>query len=557
MKIVECVPNFSEGRDEKVIQAIAASITAIDGVRLLDVDPGEATNRTVMTFIGEPGQVAEAAFAAICTAAQLIDMREHRGAHARQGATDVCPFIPVAEVTMDECVDLARKLGARVGEDLGIPVYLYESAATKLERRSLQNVRAGEYEGLAAKLLTTEGAPDFGPTKFNPTAGATTIGARKFLIAYNVNLNTRDPRVAKAIAWRIRDSEGPIRNAEHKLLRDSSGKLVREVGLFEHCKATGWYIEEYGCAQVTMNLTDWEVTPIHEVFDACCRLAGEQGARVTGSEVVGLVPRGALTAAGSHYLKKQGLSPGASAKELVRVAARTMGLDEVAPFDPAKKIVEEALFDPEALVELSLSEFTERTASGTAVPGGGSVAAVSGALSASLLAMVANLAAESRKTPDKEKPELGRLAERSQALRDWMLAAVDRDSRAYDSVMAAYRLPKKTDDEKELRAQRIGEANSHAAAVPFSVLERTIELLEICGHLLDAGLESSLSDAGVAALEAASAADGASYNVLINLPGIDDEDEAKLLRSRATELCERAHRLSNDIRSVVFGRLKV
>ncbi len=557
MKIVECVPNFSEGRDRSIIDAIASSISNVDGVRLLDVDPGEATNRTVVTFIGEPDKVVEAAFAAIETASRLIDMGEHHGAHARQGATDVCPFIPVTGVTMDECVELARKLGARVGEELGIPVYLYEAAATRPERRSLQNVRTGEYEGLEEKLSTPEGAPDFGPATFNARSGATTIGARKFLIAYNVNLNTRDPRIAKAIAWRIRDSEGPIRGPDHKLVRNESGKLVKEIGLFEHCKATGWYIEEYGCAQVTMNLTDWEETSIHEVFDACCRLAEEQGARVTGSEIVGLVPRGALTAAGAHYLRKQGLSPGASARELVRVAVRSLGLDELTPFDPEKKIVEQALFDPDALVELPLSMFTELAASGTPVPGGGSVAAVSGALSASLLAMVANLAAESRKTPDDQKPELGRLAERSQALRDWMLSAVDLDSKAYDSVVAAIRLPKKTSEEKETRAQRLADANQHAAAVPLSVLEKTIELLEISGHLLDAGLESSLSDAGVAALEAAAAADGACYNVLINLPGIADTDTTRHFRSRASELCERAHRLSKDIRSVVFGRLKV
>lgn len=556
MKIVECVPNFSEGRDLSVIEAITDSIRRVEGVRLLDVDPGAATNRTVVTFIGEPEPVVEAAFAAIETASKLIDMRGHQGAHARQGATDVCPLVPVREITMDECVELARLLASRVGEELGIPVYLYESAARRPERRSLQQVRAGEYEGLAAKLATPEGEPDFGPRELNARAGATAIGARKFLIAYNVNLNTRDAKTAKAIAWRIRDSEGPIRGPDRKLLRDGEGKLIKKVGLFQHCKATGWYIAEYDRAQVTMNLTDWEITPIHEVFDACRHLADELGARVTGSELVGLVPRDALLAAGAYYRRRLGLSPGAPARELIELAVRTLGLDDVAPFEPAEKIVEAALDDPEALVELELSRFTEQTSAGTPVPGGGSVSAVSGAMSASLLAMVANLAAESRKIDDQLKPELGRLASQAQSLREWMLEAVDDDSRAYDGVIAALRMPKRTDEDQAARAEALARANARAAAVPFSVLERTIDLLELTRLLIDTCLEASLSDAGVAALQAAAAADGACYNVLINLEGLDDPDEASRMRSRALELCDRVQRLAGDIRSIVRGRLQ-
>jgi glutamate formiminotransferase/formiminotetrahydrofolate cyclodeaminase len=555
MQIVECVPNFSEGRDRGVIDAIAGSIARVAGVRLLDVDPGEATNRTVMTFVGPPAAVSEAAFAAIEAAARLIDMRSHTGAHARQGATDVCPFVPVAEVGMDECVALARELGARVGGELGIPVYLYEQAATRPERRSLQVVRAGEYEGLAEKLATPEGAPDFGPAAFNARSGATAVGARKFLIAYNINLNTRDVRIARAIAWRIRDSEGPIRGPDRTLVRDEAGTLVKAPGRFEHCKATGWTIEEYGCAQVTMNLTDWEVTPIHAVFDACCELAEEQGARVTGSEIVGLVPRGPLLAAGAHYLRRQGLSPGAPAGEVIRVAVRSLGLSDVAPFDPARKVIEDVLIDPGALVERRLSSFTEATSAGTPVPGGGSAAAVSGALSASLVAMVANLAAESRKTPAGRRARLGRVAERAQVLREWMLAAVDQDSRAYDEVVKAGRMPRKSDADKDARSEALARATAHAARVPFTVLERTVELLEMSRQLIDDGLESSLSDAGVAALEAAAAAEGAHYNVLVNLPGFADQVEADDLELRAGALLGSAHHLANEVRSIVLERL--
>lgn len=554
MKIVECVPNFSEGRDRAVIDAIAASIEQVEQVRLLDVDPGEATNRTVVTFVGPPEGVLEAAFAAIAKASELIDMRTHSGAHARQGATDVCPFVPVSDVTMEECVQLARRLGQRVGEELAIPVYLYEEAATRPQRRALQDVRAGEYEGLADKLAIEEGAPDFGPVELNTKAGATAIGARKFLIAYNVNLNTANTKLAKAIAWRIRDTEGPVRTPEGKLLRDDQGKLIRRKGEFDHCKATGWFIEEYGRAQVTMNLTDWEATPIQEVFDACCRLSEELGVRVTGSEIVGLVPRGALTAAGAHYLRRQNASVGAPDSTLIELARLSLGLDEIVPFDPATKIVEETLRDPEALVERAVRSFADETSASTPVPGGGSVAALSAGLSGSLLAMVGNLSATA-KGFESRRDEMGELAGRAQGHKKEMLAAVDLDSQAYDAVVRAMRLPRKTDDDKKARAAAIASANATAAAVPMSVLERTIDLLELARHLTDEGMGSSLSDAGVAAAEAAAAADGACYNVLINLPGLGDEAKAVQLRERALDLNERAHRLAGDIRSVVLGRL--
>lgn len=554
MRIVECVPNFSEGRDHQIIDAIATTIESVEGVRLLDVDPGAATNRTVMTFVGSPADVAEAAFLAISRAAELIDMRQHSGAHARQGATDVCPFVPVSGVTMDDCITLARELGQRVGDELAIPVYLYEAAATSEHRRSLQNVRAGEYEGLAQKLKTPEGAPDFGPTAFNERAGATAIGARKFLIAYNVNLNMTNTKIAKAIAWRIRDTEGPTRLPNGKLLRGDDGKLLRTVGKFKNCKATGWSIEEYGRSQVTMNLTDWEVTPIHEVFDECCRLADELGARVTGSEIVGLVPRASLVAAGEHYLEKQRLSPGAPTSEVINVAIKSLGLDDLQPFEPSKKIVEETLENPEALAKQPLTEFADMTSAATPVPGGGSVAALSGALSASLLAMVGNLSVVARGF-DEKRGEMGKAARKARALKELLTAAIDDDSQAYDAVVRAMRMPRATEEEKSARAAAIAAANETAAAVPMSVLEKTIDLLDLASHLVDAGMESSLSDAGVAAAEAAAAADGACYNVLINLPGLEDEAQVEALRQRATELNQRAHRLAGDIRSVVLGRL--
>lgn len=554
MHIVECVPNFSEGRDQRVIDAIAQSIREVEGVRLLDIDPGAATNRTVMTFVGEPGPVSEAAFRAIRSAAELIDMRKHRGAHPRQGATDVCPFVPVSGLTLDDCAALARALGERVGRELGLSVYLYEHAASRPERRSLQHVRAGEYEGLAQKLATPEGAPDYGPSELNARAGATAIGARKFLIAYNVDLNTRDARLAKAIAWRIRDTEGPVYQPGGGLLRDEAGKLVKRVGLFTSCKATGWVIEEYGCAQVTMNLTDWEVTPIHAVFDACCRLADELGVRVTGSEIVGLVPRAALAAAGAHYLARQGASPGAPTAELVEVAIRSLGLDDVAPFEPAKKIVEEALRDASALAEQPLARFADLVSAGTPAPGGGSVAAAMAALAASLEAMVANLTVGA-KGHEAKRGDMVEAARQVQALKEGLLRAVDLDARSYQGVLAAARLPKKTEEEKAARAAALARANAEAAAVPMTVLEQTIPLLEVARHLLDSGLPASQCDVGVAAAAADAAATGACYNVLYNLQGLADPERAADIRRAALDLVQQARRLADDIRNVSLGRL--
>jgi glutamate formiminotransferase/formiminotetrahydrofolate cyclodeaminase len=554
MKIVECVPNFSEGRDRRVIDAIAQAIREVDGVRLLDVDPGAATNRTVMTFVGEPEPVCEAAFRAIRAAADLIDMRRHSGAHPRQGATDVCPFVPVSGLTLDDCASLARAVGERVGRELGISVYLYEHAASRPERRSLQNVRAGEYEGLAQKLATPEGAPDYGPRELNARAGATAIGARKFLIAYNVDLDTRDLRLAKAIAWRIRDSEGPVLQPGGAMLRDETGKLVKRLGQFTNCKATGWVIEEYGCAQVTMNLTDWEVTPIHAVFDACCRIASELGVRVTGSEIVGLVPRAALSAAGAHYLARQGASPGAPTSDLVAAAIRSLGLCDVAPFDPAKKIVEEALRDTSALAEQPLARFADLVSAGTPAPGGGSVAAAAAALAASLAAMVSNLTAAA-KGHEAKRRDMVEAARSAQALKEGLLQAVDLDARSYRGVLAAMRLPKKTDEEKAARAGALARANAEAAAVPMSVLERTIPILELARHLLDAGLPASLCDVAVASAAADAAAAGACYNVLYNLQGLGDPDRAAELRRSALDLVQQARRLADDIRSVSLGRL--
>ncbi len=460
MKLVECVPNFSEGRDRKVIDAIAAAMVSVEGVTLLDVDPGAATNRTVYTMVGPPDAVAEAAFRAISTGLGLIDMTKHSGEHPRQGACDVCPFVPVAGMTMDECVELANRVGRRVGEELGAPVYLYEHAATRPERRNLAQIREGEYEALADKLGTDEWAPDFGPNEFVAKAGAIQVGARDFLIAYNININSRNPRIAKDIALEIRD-RGRFLREDGKKIRGPDGKFLRKPGLFQHCKATGWYIEEYRCAQVTMNLTNYHVTPVHEVFDAVCRLADERGVRVTGSELVGLMPRDAILQAGVHYLKKQGASAGVPEAEVVETAIRSMGLQELTPFDPDKKVIEYVSRPSTPLMDLGAREFVDILSSDAPAPGGGSVAALAGAMSAGLSSMVAALTWGKKGHTDKNAV-MDEVGTKGQALKDWFSLAVDRDTDAFNLVMEAFGLPKKTDEDKAARAAAILEANKGA-----------------------------------------------------------------------------------------------
>ena len=537
MKLVECVPNFSEGRDRKVIDAITAAMAAVEGVTVLDVDPGAATNRTVYTMVGPPDAVAEAAFQAISTGLGLIDMTKHSGAHPRQGACDVCPFVPVSDMTMDECVELANRVGRRVGEELGAPVYLYEHAATRPERRNLAQIREGEYEALSDKLGTDEWAPDYGPNVFVPKAGAIQIGVRDFLIAYNINLNTRNPKIAKDIALEIRE-KGRFLRKNGKKVRGPDRKFLKKEGLFQHCKATGWYIEEYGCAQVTMNLTNYHVTPPHEVFDAVCRLADERGVRVTGSELVGLMPRDAVYRAGVHYLRKQGACAGVPEREIVETTVRSMGLAELTPFDPEKKIIEYVVRGPTPLMDLGAKEFVEVLSSDAPAPGGGSVAALAGALSAGLSSMVAALTF-GKKGHTHKNAVMDEIGTKGQALKDWFSLAVDRDTAVFNKVMDAFALPRKTDEDKAFRDAAILEANKGATLIPLEVLERTFDAAELAAAMVADGNPNSLSDAGVAGLCAVAAAKGAYYNVQINLAGMDDEDFAAECREKAAEFLAR------------------
>lgn len=550
-KLVECVPNFSEGRDHAVLEAIAEAVRGVPEVKLLDVDPGADTNRTVFTFAGPPEAVAEAAFRSIATAARRIDLSKHHGAHARMGATDVCPFVPLSGVTMDECVDLARRLGDRVGRELKIPVYLYENAASRPERRSLADIRAGEYEGLPAKLKDPNWAPDFGPAEFNPQSGATVIGAREFLIAYNVNLNTRDKKLANEIALRIRENGRLKKDAAGNFVLDADGNKLRDPGLLGAVRAVGWYIEEYGRAQISINLTNYRVTPPHLAFETCAAEAAKMGLRVTGSELVGLIPREALLLAGRYYLERQGKSSGVPESELVHIAVRSLGLDELAPFDAAKKVVEYSVEDRAgSLVELTARRFADEVSSESPAPGGGSVAALAGALGAALAAMVANLTI-GKKGYEAAWETLRPVARKGQELKDWYLAAVDEDTRAFNRVMEAMRLPQKNDEEKQARAAALVEANRGATLVPLTVLERSLEVLELAREAAGRGNQNSISDAGVAALAARAAAEGAWLNVLINLKGTGEAEWTRELRRRGEDALVQARVRAGEVLRLV------
>jgi glutamate formiminotransferase/formiminotetrahydrofolate cyclodeaminase len=542
MKLIECVPNFSEGRDRAVIDAIAASISNTPGAVLLDVDPGAATNRTVVTFVGEPDAVEEAAFRAIKTAAGLIDMARHRGEHARMGATDVCPFIPVQGATMDDCVAIAKRLGKRVGDDLGIPVFLYE-AASRPERRSLADIRKGEYEALAEKLKDAAFAPDFGPARFHAKSGATVIGAREFLIAYNVNLNTRDKKLANTIAQAIREAGRSKRNP--------NGTTTTIPGRFKECRAVGWYIEEFGRAQVSINLTNYKVTPPHDVFDGICEEAGKLGLRVTGSELVGLIPREALLAAGDHYLRKQGKTSGVPEKERVHTAVLSLGLADLGPFDPKLKVIEYRYAgEPTGLVAMTLRAFADELSSSSPAPGGGSVAALCGALSASLSSMVAALT-WSKKGMESARPAMEAAGSDAQSLKDWFLDAVDRDTAAFNAVLAAARMPKRSPEDVAVRDRTLEAASQGAAKVPLDVLEATIRALELALRVAKAGNPNSVSDAGVAGACALAAAEGAALNVRINAPSLTDRAVADDLLARQSRALDKAKGLAAEVRETV------
>ena len=556
MKLVECVPNFSEGRNREKISAITKEIKSTPQVNLLDVDPGESTNRTVVTFIGSPEGVKEAAFKAIKKAAEVLDMSKHKGAHSRMGATDVCPFVPVSGVTMEDCIQLAQELGERVAKELGIPVYLYEEAAQKPERRNLANIRTGEYEGLSEKLKDPEWAPDYGKPVFNPKAGATVIGAREFLIAYNINLNTRDRRLAHEIALNLRERGRAKRDGDGNIVRDAEGKAIKIPGKFKAVKAVGWYIEDYEIAQISINFINYKITPPHVVFDETIKEAEKIGLRVTGSELVGLIPKEALLMAGRHYLTKQGKSPGVPQEDLIKIAVSSLGLDDVAPFDPQKKIIEYQFKEVESsLLDFNLREFANELSVDSPAPGGGSTAALCGALSASLSSMVSNLTVGKKEYKNVQK-DVKEIAVKAQSLKDEFLRAVDLDTIAFNKLMEAYRLPKKTEEQKEERAQAVEKALKEATLVPFGVLEKSIKALDLAREIALKGNKNSLSDAGVAGLTAQAAAEGGYYNIKINLPNLQDNKFKSKIKKQAASLKKKAVKLGDELREIIEKELK-
>ena len=555
MKLVECVPNFSEGRDLAKISAITKEIEATPKVKLLDVDPGDSTNRTVVTFIGTPEAVKEAAFKAIKKAAEVIDMSKHSGAHSRIGATDVCPFVPVTGVTMEDCVQLARELGERVGRELGIPVYLYEEAAQKPDRKNLATIRVGQYEGLEDKFKDPEWAPDYGEPVFSAKAGATAIGAREFLIAYNINLNTKDRTLARHIAFNLRERGRAKRDEDGKIIRDKNGESIKVPGKFNEVKAVGWYVEDYGIAQISINFTNYKISPPHLVFDEAIKEAEQIGLRVTGSELVGLIPKEAMLMAGRYYLNKQGKSPGVPEEELIRTAVLSLGLNDVALFDKQKKIIEYQFTEVEnSLLDLNLRGFANELSMDSPAPGGGSTAALCGALSAALSAMVSNLTVGKKEYEDVQI-KIKDLATHGQALKDQLLHDVDADTVAFNNVMTAMRMKNKTDEQKEARAAAIEETSKKATLVPLEVLEKCLEALNLAKEVVLSGNKNSISDAGVAGLTAQAGAEGAFYNVRINLPDIQDEKFKKDIGDRANSLKEDAVNLGNEIKDLVLKEL--
>jgi glutamate formiminotransferase/formiminotetrahydrofolate cyclodeaminase len=541
-KLVECVPNISEGRNRETIEAIAAAVRGVDGVTLLDVDPGADTNRTVYTFVGHPDAVSEAAVRMARQAAELVDMSRHKGEHPRIGAIDVCPIVPVSEIGMAECVEVARSLGRRLAEELQIPIYFYEHAATRDDRRSLANIRAGEYEGLREKLTDREWTPDCGPAAFNPRLGATVVGAREFLIAYNVNLNTRDRRLAHEIALNIREAGRLKRDERGNVLANRDGTPARTPGRLAATRAIGWYIEEYRQAQVSINLLDFRTTPLHVVYETVKEEAERLGLRVTGSELIGMTPRQPIVDAGRFYLREQRKSPGAPESELVGLALRSLGLDQLAPFDPQKKIVEYAVRAPAPLMSLPVSRFVDEVSSDTPVPGGGSVAALAGSLSAALTAMVANLTVG--KSGDEK---LSDLAERAQAARYALGDMVDEDARAFNRVMDAARKPRTTDDERRTRHEMLQAAYRRAAEVPLEAARLSLTALELARVAALEGRADAASDAGTAAWLARAAVEGAALNVLINLQTLDDETFVRACRSEVDRLRTLARQICDEV----------
>lgn len=562
-KLIECVPNFSEGRDMAIIKQITDEIEKSEGVKLLDVDPGATTNRTVVTFVGTPDEVIDAAFKAIKKAQELIDMRNHKGDHPRFGATDVCPLVPVAGITMEEVVEYAHKLGKRIGEELGIPVYCYESAATQPVRRNLAKCRQGEYEAVKDRISTDEWKPDFGPAQFNESiarSGATAVGARDFLIAVNYNLNTTSTRRANAIAFDVREKGRPMREgnpATGKVVLDEKGNQVMIPGTLKGTKAIGWFIEEYGIAQVSMNITNISDTPLHIAFDEVSAKAAARGVRVTGLEIVGLVPKRAIIDAGKHYLVKQQRSVGISEAEIIKIAIKSMGLDDLKPFIPEEKIIEyvlEAENKSKKLIDMSCTAFANETASESPAPGGGSISAYMGALGASLATMVANLSSHKAGWDDRWE-EFSIWAEKGQKIKDELLFLVDEDTNAFNKIMDAFGLSKSTDAEKAARTAAIQEATIYATEVPFRTMERVFDSFELIKAMAEIGNPNSVTDAGVGALCARSAVMGAYLNVKINASGLKDKAYVENILSKGAEIETKAKQLESEIMDIVNAKI--
>ncbi len=564
-RIVECVPNFSEGRDMTVIKQITQVIESVEGVSLLDVDPGQATNRTVVTFVGSPEAVLEAAFRAVGKAAEVIDMRRHHGAHPRMGATDVLPLIPVSGVTLEECATWARQLAQRIANELHVPTYCYEAAALKPERKNLAVCREGEYEALRDKLSCPEKAPDYGARPFDEAVaktGCTAVGARDFLIAVNFNLNTTSTRRANAIAFDVREKGRPVREGGKltgKPMRDAAGNIIMQPGTLKGTKAIGWYIDDYGIAQVSMNITDINTTPLHKAFDEVCRCAQKRGLRVTGTEIVGLIPKRVLIDAGRHYLALQQRSEGIPEKDIIKMAIKSMSLDDLKPFNPREKVIEYLIDDEQnkgkkRLADLSVTDFTLETSRESPAPGGGTIAAAMGAMGAALGTMVANLSAHKRGWDDRWE-EFSRWAEQGQKLISRLMELIDEDTQAFNRIMAAFGMPKETAEEKALRSASIQQATLYAAQVPLETMRTSIQGLSICHEMAEKGNPNSVSDAGVGALAIRSAVLGAGLNVRINASSLKDKEQADELIAEAQRLAEEAQKKEAEIMTIVESKL--
>ena len=563
-QLIECVPNFSEGRDMGIIQQITDEIRNSAGVRLLDVDPGEATNRTVVTFVGEPDAVMEAAFRAVRKASQLIDMRQHHGAHPRSGATDVLPLVPVAGITLEECAELARKLAKRLADELEIPCYCYEAAALKPERKNLAVVRRGEYEAIPERINDPAEAPDFGARPFDEgvaRTGCTNVGARDFLIAVNYNLNTTSTRRANAIAFDVREKGRPAREGNPitgKVKLDENGKKIMIPGTLKGTKGIGWYIEEYGIAQVSMNITNINVTPLHVAFDEVCRCAQNRGVRVTGTEIVGLVPERTLLEAGRYFLEKQQRSTGIPKEDIIKIAIKSLGLSDLKPFNPREKVIEYLLEDEngddKALVKMTVKGFAEETSRESPAPGGGSVAAYMGTLGAALGTMVANLSSHKPGWDDRWE-EFSRWADKGQALSDELLVLVDEDTRAFNKILEAFGLPKKTDEDKRLRSEAIQAATLFATQVPLQTMQAAFGAFELCQAMAEQGNPNSVSDAGVGALAARAAVLGAGLNVKINAASLKDRETADKMIAEAEQLIAEAQKKEAEIIGIVERKI--